>query len=77
MQCDIELSSQSSDRNSLYNRKLHQLARFLLMTLDICNAYLKIRHVGSVFDWPYSFPFMRAQSKLEHVGKSRMKLAIT
>ena len=44
-----ENSSQSSDRHSPYNRKLHKFARFHLSTLGIYNVYLNTSRCWEVF----------------------------
>ena len=72
--CGIELSSQSSDKNSSYNRKLRKFARFRSSTLGFCNAYLNIGHdVGMFDDWPDCFRFGANRNVS---GKLGMKLAI-
>ena len=70
-QCGIKLSSQSSDRNSLYNRKLHELARFHLSTLGICNAYLDCYLIGQICFYSGGLGANQNVS-----GKLCMKLAI-
>ena len=76
-QCGIELSSQSSDRYSKYNGKIHKLAHKHLSPLGISNTYLNIVHVaGMFFDWPDYYYSGGLRNNPNVSGKLGMKLAI-